>query len=216
MLRTRIVGPWAFGVGVALAMVSGAGGDSGFSEYPGLSAYYCPKYDAVIQFSENGTSKAFGAEYPTFEPGSSDAVANTATELKSCSKSAEMSCVEEALSSEAPRFGFVYAAPKSVGPAEHYNARKWEFTTYRPLSLRASKPTILIIGTLRDGKKLVARYKMYIENKSGVRYLHFDHLSAALYGSNKMDRAYDGVTCVLVTKKGILSDVEVRPEIPHP
>jgi len=215
MLRTRIVWPGTFAIVMALTMASAEGGHSGFSEIPGLSAYFCPKYDAVLQFSQNGAMKGFGAEYPTFDPGSSDPVANTATELKSCSSSNDISCVEEVSSSEAPRYGIVYASPKSVGPAESYKARDWEFTTYRPLSLRSDVPTILIVATLHDGKKLIARYKMYIENKVGAQYLHFDHLSAALYGSRKMDRTFEGVTCVLLTKKGILSDVEVRSENPR-
>ena len=99
MSKSSILASYIVAVFIVPTIMPAEARPSGFDDVPGLSAYYCPKYDAVLQFSQNGTMKAFGAEYPAFDPGSSHPAANTATELKTCSGSTNISCVEEVSSS---------------------------------------------------------------------------------------------------------------------
>ena len=210
MLKGRVHEPLGLAFAVVLVAFSAQGIHAGSSEEGTVSEYFCPKYDAVLQFSENGTMKAFGAEFPTFDPGSSDAVANTATKLKSCSADKRMLCLEEVLSSDVPRYGIVYAIPRSVSAGETYRMGGWDFTTFQPLTLHNAASTVLTVATLRKDGKVISRYKMYVESGVGVRYLYFDRIPAALYGSNRLDREFTSVACVLRSKIGILSGIEVH------
>jgi hypothetical protein len=175
--------------------------------------YYCPKYEAVIQFQGQRVLRSFGGEFPSAEFGTHVRTGTSSSYLVDCS-TAEMLCFEEKSKLQgADVDSIIYAVPKQVRVGDTYQMRGVSFRVDRYPEFPGLRPSVVILAERGSGDDRI-RYKMHIQQTAGITNLHFDRLNATPPGSLTPSREYTGVSCALVSKRGLLAGVRLK--VPPP
>jgi hypothetical protein len=133
--------------------------------------YYCPKYEAVLQFQHQRVLRSFGGEFPSGEFTSYTRTGTSSSHLADCSTS-EMLCFEERSKSESSNPDrFVYAVPKKVKVGDTYERHGVTFRVDRFPEFEGLPPSVVIFAEGGDEGHRV-RYKMHIEQERGITQLH--------------------------------------------
>lgn len=121
-----------------------------------------------------------------------------------------MLCFEERVKSRnSDSDVFVYAVPKSVKIGDTYTARDVNLRVDRYPGFAGLRPSVVIFAEMNDESHR-PRYKMHIEQGRGITELHFEKLRAAPPGAAALTREYTGVSCTLVSKRGLLSGARLE------
>ena len=118
----------------------------------------------------------------------------------------EILCLEERIKSQAPDADvFVYAVPRQAKVGDTYEVRGMQFRIDRYAEFPGVPPAVVVYADGAPAGRRI-RYKMHIEQGTGIKQLYFENLRAAPpSGSTTVQREYTGVTCTLVFKASIVS-----------
>ena len=171
--------------------------------------YWCPKYEASIQFEELYVPKSYGNEFPLPDFPPRTRTGYSSPYLTNCSTK-KMFCLAERVESKAPNaVVFVYALPKHLTVGDTYRMRGATFRVYESAKFPGRKQWVVVVAEIGDAVHRL-RYKMYVEQGVGIRDFYFEKLWGSPPGSNDLSREYVEVTCTLMSKKGLFSGVRVR------
>lgn len=174
--------------------------------------YFCPKYEADLQFNGDRVVKRFGPEFPDGGRTTYTRTGNTSLSLTECSVSGNLFCVEERVLS-GTRQGtdeFIYAIPRVVTTGDQYQVRRMHFRVERYPEYPGVAPSAVIIAEGDTETQRSVRYKMYVEQGIGVRQIYFDTLHANPPHAPEASVEFKGVSCSLVSRKGLFPDVRVH------
>lgn len=175
--------------------------------------YFCAKYEAVLQFEGQRVLKSYGGEFPSAHFTSYTRTGSSSSHLVDCSTKT-MFCLEERIKSQTPDTDvFVYALPKRTKVGDTYQIRGVSFRVDRYPEFPGLPPSVVIFAEGGEANHRML-YKMYVEQGTGIKQLHFATLRAAPPGSAALQREYTGVTCTLVSKQGLFSGVKLQ--VPPP
>ncbi|WP_293860980.1 hypothetical protein, partial [Steroidobacter sp.] len=108
---------------------------------------------------------------------------------------------------------FVYAIPKQVKVGDTYQMRGVNFRVDRFPEFQGFSPSVVIFAEGGNQDRRI-HYKMHVERRKGITQLHFESLRASPPGSADLSREYTGVSCMLVSQRGLLAGA--RLEVPPP
>jgi len=200
---------WVFITGVVCVTTSGVTTADGLE-----SSYFCPKYEAAIDFGRESIRKTYGNTFVPIE--SSDKFStytrtgNSLSDVQDCS-TATLYCLKEQVRSSDAAFSDVilYAVPKVLTAGTSYAVDGFRFRVERELEFAGTGPGVVVLAEGDSTSGIHMRYKLYVEERKGIRHMFFEKLRGFSPGSDHAVREYVDVTCTLMSAKGLFPKVRV-------